>query len=51
MVTAREGETLEALSQRTDNAANLQVIAVANDLFVSSRLREGQLVKIAVSEP
>jgi predicted Zn-dependent protease len=51
VVTAREGETLEALSQRTGNAASLQVIAVANDLFVSSRLREGQLVKIGVSEP
>jgi len=51
IVQANAGESLEALSQRTGNALPLGTTAVINDLFINSRLRAGQLVKIGVAEP
>jgi len=48
---AREGESLAAFSERTDNALELQQTAVTNGLFTSDRLEAGQLVKLARSEP
>ena len=50
-VTALPGETLESLSARSGNALPLGTTAVLNDLFLNSRLEEGQLVKIGLSEP
>jgi predicted Zn-dependent protease len=50
IVEARESETLPALSQRCGNRWDVQQTAVMNDLFADAPLREGQLVKIAVSE-
>jgi len=51
LVRGRGGETLEELVARTRSAWKPEMVAVANGLAVSSRLSEGQLVKIAVSEP
>ena len=51
IVPARGGETLAELSQRTGNAWNLQQTAVANGLFADARLEEGQLLKVAISQP
>ena len=48
VVKARRGESLAALSQRTDNAWSVEETAVANGLPVEGTLRSGQLVKIAV---
>jgi predicted Zn-dependent protease len=51
LARGRGGETLEELVARTRSAWKPEMVAVANGLAVSSRLAEGQLVKIAVSEP
>ncbi len=50
VVAARRGETLEALSIRTQNALPLPQTGVLNDLFLDARLKEGQLVKIGRAE-
>ena len=49
--TARPGESLEALSQRSHNAWNPSLTAVSNALFTSHHFDGGELVKIAHSEP
>jgi hypothetical protein len=51
LVRARAGETIPELSKRTGNAYDVHRTAIANDLEVTSRLAEGQLVKIGVREP
>jgi predicted Zn-dependent protease len=51
LVRARRGETLEALATRTRSVWRPAMIAVANGLPDATRLAEGQLLKIAVSEP
>jgi predicted Zn-dependent protease len=51
LVRARAGETIPELSKRTGNAYDLHRTAIANDLEVTSKLGEGQLVKIGVREP
>ncbi len=51
IASARAGESLKQLGARTANAWDLQRTAVFNDLFANATLREGQLVKIAVSQP
>ena len=51
LARGRGGETLEELVARTRSAWKPDMVAVANGLAVSSRLSEGELVKIAVSEP
>jgi predicted Zn-dependent protease len=48
IATAREGESLAALSRRTGNAWSLEETAVTNDLPVERRLQGGEPVKIAV---
>jgi predicted Zn-dependent protease len=48
---AREGEGLVALSRRTKNAWSPEETAIANDLPLERRLREGEPVKIAVEVP
>ena len=46
LVTGRAGESLRGLSARTTNELDLATTAVLNDLFIDSRLEEGQWVKI-----
>jgi predicted Zn-dependent protease len=51
LAAAREGEGLADFSRRTGNQWDAQRTAIANGLFASVRLRQGQLLKIAVAEP
>ncbi|GKS59346.1 hypothetical protein YTPLAS18_28730 [Nitrospira sp.] len=51
LVTGREGETIGALKQRTGSAWSEEEIAVANGLEVSDKIRGGQLLKVAKTEP
>ncbi len=51
VATARDGEDLSRLSERTGNAWNLPLTAVLNGLSEKAPLADGQRVKIAVSEP
>jgi predicted Zn-dependent protease len=51
IVAAREGERLENFSARTGNAWSPAYTAIANGLEVEGALREGQLIKIARTEP
>jgi len=51
LVPARAGESLDELSQRTANTWRVTELAVMNALQPEERLREGQLIKIAVKEP
>ena len=48
---ASSGESLAALSRRTENAWSLEQTAVANALSLEDRLERGQPVKIAVEVP
>jgi len=50
LVKAEAGETIEALAVRSKSAWRKEEIAVANNLTVDDHLREGRLVKVAVSE-
>jgi predicted Zn-dependent protease len=50
LAAARAGESLSEFSSRTGNDWDAQRIAIANGLFASARLTEGQLLKIAVLE-
>ncbi len=47
----RQGETLDALVERTGSAWKKEEVAVANGLAVTDTLREGQLLKVAIAEP
>ena len=51
VVSALPEETLQALSERTENQWDLQQTAVVNDLFTDRSLKAGHLVKVAVSRP
>jgi predicted Zn-dependent protease len=51
VVAAREGESLARLSQRTGNVWPIEATAVVNGLSAGKKLKKGQLVKIAVSQP
>ncbi len=51
VVTARGGESLEALSQRTGNRWSLDETRLANDLPAGVRLAARQPVKIAIEKP
>jgi len=51
IVSARQGERLENLSARTGNAWSPAYTAIANGLDVEGTLGEGQLIKIARTEP
>jgi predicted Zn-dependent protease len=50
LAKARKGEGLADFSQRTRNDWDAQRTAIANGLFASARLVEGELLKIAVVE-
>ena len=49
--TARANESLSHLSKRTGNVWPLKATAVVNGIDVDKPLKEGQLIKIAVSKP
>jgi len=51
LAAAHAGESLADFSRRTGNDWDAQRTAIANGLFASTRLAEGQLLKIAVREP
>lgn len=51
LATARAGEGLADFSQRTGNDWDAQRTAIANGMFASVRLSQGQLLKISVVEP
>jgi len=51
VVTARSGEDLVALGQRTGNAWDPTTTAVYNGVFSDHRFAGGELVKIALAEP
>jgi len=51
VVPARADETLQQLSQRSANVLDVKITAVVNGLDENETLKEGQLVKIAVSQP
>jgi predicted Zn-dependent protease len=50
LVTARAGETIEALALRVKSAWTKEEVAIANGLAVGDRLREGQLIKVTMAE-
>lgn len=50
VVDARAGETLAELSERTGNEWDLNMLAVANGLYLDDRLEEGFPVKVALRE-
>ncbi|HET9491428.1 MAG TPA: M48 family metalloprotease [Methylomirabilota bacterium] len=51
LITARAGETIEALASRSRSAWTKEELAVANGLAVSDRLTAGQVIKAAIAEP
>ena len=51
LITARTGETIEALATRAHSAWKIEEVAVANALVVTALLGEGQVIKVAVEEP
>jgi predicted Zn-dependent protease len=51
VVKARNGETLEELGKRVNSVWSLAETAVANGLPQKIRLSEGQLIKVATSQP
>jgi len=51
LATARPGESLEALSQRTSNTWNPSYMAVNNAFFTGHIFDGGEIVKVAHTEP
>ena len=51
VVQAHNGETLEELGKRVNSVWSLAEAAVANGLPQKGRLREGQLIKVAIRQP
>ncbi|MBW2291705.1 MAG: hypothetical protein JRG94_05275, partial [Deltaproteobacteria bacterium] len=51
IVTARRGEDLAALTERTGNAWDIPTTAVYNGVFVHHKFEGGELVKIIKSQP
>ena len=51
IVTAKDGERLSDLAQRTGNVWSVQETAIANGIASHQALKAGQLVKIAGSRP
>ncbi|MEI8015944.1 MAG: M48 family metalloprotease [Nitrospira sp.] len=50
LITARKGETIEALAARAHSAWKTDEVAVINGLVTTAALREGQVLKVAVEE-
>ena len=51
IVPARDSETLEQLTKRTDGTWTPAEAAVANAIHEDTRLRRGQLVKVPIRQP
>jgi predicted Zn-dependent protease len=51
LVKAQAGESIEALAARTNSVWKKEHIAVMNNLTVEDRLKEGQVMKVAIAEP
>lgn len=51
LVKAQTGETIGTLAARSNTAWTKEEMAVANGMTVMSALTEGQLVKVAITEP
>ena len=51
IVSAEENETIGQLSQRTGNVWDLKTTLVMNSFEAGQLLKDGQLLKIAVTEP
>lgn len=51
VVPARSGESLQQLTARTGNVWDLKITAVVNGLDKNQSLKNGQLVKVAISQP
>jgi len=51
IVPAGEGESLAEISRRSGNAWDIQQTAVVNGVFADARFRQGELVKVAISQP
>jgi len=51
VIRARGDETLTQLIRRTGSAWTPQEAAIANNLKSETRLKDGQLVKVALREP
>lgn len=51
LAEAQDGESLQALSERTKNSWNLETTALMNDIDPTVTLKKGQVLKIAVEEP
>ena len=50
IVKAKEGETLEMLSERTGNILNKKYLSIINEIELNDKLNKGQLVKIGREE-
>ena len=50
LITAHEGETIEAMAARAHSSWKIEEVAVANGLLSASSLRQGQVLKMAVEE-
>lgn len=50
LITARKGETIEALAARAHSAWKTDEVAVVNGFATAAPLREGQVLKVAVEE-
>jgi len=50
LVKARGGETVEALTARSHTAWSKEQVAVANGLEAQTALKEGQVIKVAMTE-
>jgi predicted Zn-dependent protease len=50
LAAARQGETIESLVQRTGSAWSKEECAVSNGVALTDRLREGQVLKVAMKE-
>jgi predicted Zn-dependent protease len=50
LITARKGETIEALTARAHSTWKTDEVAVINGLVAATPLREGQVLKVAVEE-
>ncbi|HEY6287916.1 MAG TPA: M48 family metalloprotease [Nitrospiraceae bacterium] len=50
LITARNGETIEAMAARANSAWKTEEVAVVNGLVATTPLREGQVLKVTVEE-
>lgn len=51
LIKARSGETVDALTARSNSSWSTAQVAAANSLIGTERLEEGRIIKVAVAEP